>query len=986
MTFFLLLISKLQLFRLSFSELTLLSFAVDINVIFKDVLPSAFLSRWSKSLRTLDKASVLYEQVASEKLCSTEDFDLFVADQNIEDYAKNGQLIKALLSLDDHTSRLVVEVRYVKEMDFASARESTGYSSTSERNGFISATRPVFSYSTGPKCKFVGLSNQGATCYMNSLLQSLFMTPEFREGVYQITVEQDPVKQKDSICFQLQYLFAQMQLSEKHSVETKGLTRSFGWSGADAFQQHDVQELCRVLFDELEERLKGTPKEHLIKDLFEGIMESYVRNIPGAEVKFESLKEEPFMDLSLNIKQFGNPHPIKSVEEGLANFIKPETLDGNNQYQLDPDPANGRTEKMMVDAYKGLQLADLPYILTIQLKRFDFDYETMRRIKITDRVTFPEMLDASSYLCRNPKRKRRMSITEDPPDEQDGESQRMEGDSNLHTSSNCEPSESARNPLWYDLYSVMVHSGSAFGGHYYAYVKDLAEGRWYKFNDAMVTEACWQDVESTFGAYGATTTYLTTATAYMLSYRRREDSRKVQRKLEVPEASNKLRRFLFHCADLCLQELAQAIKISEEALKREEEELRIKRNTWQINVFHGFYHSTVNILKDQSYHQLLERVRESLNSLKDVDVDCIRLRKYNPSNDLLGLPVLSDEEDNPAIESILSCNINLAVETRVDLSMPWKQFQANSSPVRVWLSRDIVGDVDSAILQFSDENDIFYLQEEDTVLDLKRLVMHQYGVDVGELVVAKYRRHSIHREVQFPENATRLKRMFSQWEEDFFFVAKIKSEMLNSLSDVHLFKNSIMSPAVLEASNKIKILFNDLQNQSVGHSIITPISDSLQSAKERMSSMLETNCEKFKILRKAENGMQELNRMQMSLADLGISRGGEYITRLHVEVGAPSKASIYQVQLHLVDSVKQPLSWKELSTVEIDDDLTVAQIKVNLIENLPDSLKCKIDSTDGIPHLRLRSPSMLRFCPELVDEAFAVCLGIHGSCRCFVMI
>ena len=30
---------------------------------------------------------------------------------------------------------------------------------------------------------FVGLNNQGATCYMNSLLQTLFSIPEFRQWV-----------------------------------------------------------------------------------------------------------------------------------------------------------------------------------------------------------------------------------------------------------------------------------------------------------------------------------------------------------------------------------------------------------------------------------------------------------------------------------------------------------------------------------------------------------------------------------------------------------------------------------------------------------------------------------------------------------------------------------------------------------------------------------------------------------------------------------
>ena len=31
---------------------------------------------------------------------------------------------------------------------------------------------------------YVGLINQAMTCYLNSLIQTIFMTPEFRNGIY----------------------------------------------------------------------------------------------------------------------------------------------------------------------------------------------------------------------------------------------------------------------------------------------------------------------------------------------------------------------------------------------------------------------------------------------------------------------------------------------------------------------------------------------------------------------------------------------------------------------------------------------------------------------------------------------------------------------------------------------------------------------------------------------------------------------------------
>jgi len=45
-----------------------------------------------------------------------------------------------------------------------------------------------------------------------------------------------------------------------------------------------------------------------------------------------------------------------------------------------------------------------------------------------------------------------------------------------------------QNSLLYELFSVMVHSGSAAGGHYYACIKSFSDDQWYSFNDQHVSK------------------------------------------------------------------------------------------------------------------------------------------------------------------------------------------------------------------------------------------------------------------------------------------------------------------------------------------------------------------------------------------------------------------------------------------------------------------------------------------------------------------
>lgn len=60
---------------------------------------------------------------------------------------------------------------------------------------------------------YVGLVNQAMTCYLNSLLQALYMTPEFRNALYNWEyIDRSEKDETSSIPFQLQKLFLNLQV------------------------------------------------------------------------------------------------------------------------------------------------------------------------------------------------------------------------------------------------------------------------------------------------------------------------------------------------------------------------------------------------------------------------------------------------------------------------------------------------------------------------------------------------------------------------------------------------------------------------------------------------------------------------------------------------------------------------------------------------------------------------------------------------------
>lgn len=146
----------------------------------------------------------------------------------------------------------------------------------------------LINYDSRKETGYVGIRNQGATCYMNSLIQSLYFTNIFRKAVYRIPTEkEDP---NNSVALALQRCFYNLQYSDE-SVGTTELTKSFGWDSVDAFMQHDVQEFSRVLQDNLELKMKGTLVDGAVTNIFMGKMKSYIKCI---NVDYESSRVEDF--------------------------------------------------------------------------------------------------------------------------------------------------------------------------------------------------------------------------------------------------------------------------------------------------------------------------------------------------------------------------------------------------------------------------------------------------------------------------------------------------------------------------------------------------------------------------------------------------------------------------------------------------------------------------------------------------------------------
>ena len=296
-----------------------------------------------------------------------------------------------------------------------------------------------------------------------------------------------------------------------------------------------------------------------------------------------SSRPSAFDDVNLAIRTFDAAQtPIRSLAAAIEAFIEPETLEGDNAYHCEHCASKQ-------PALKGLRFTMLPPVLCLGLKRFDFDFAELRRVKLHHSVAVPAMLSASTFLEDRAVRQAKRKLAGDNFEADSGEGgssteavsfpKSMElslessdgaaggdifsgegglteggaGDDGEPASGEAAGGQAASGKATsavasgeaaigegrsskssaadqYELFSLLMHSGSALAGHYFCFIKDLSSGTWYKFDDSTVSLATDSQLQAAMGA----TENGSAGSTYMVFYRRVDSAEPLVPPVNVP--------------------------------------------------------------------------------------------------------------------------------------------------------------------------------------------------------------------------------------------------------------------------------------------------------------------------------------------------------------------------------------------------------------------------------------------------------------------
>eukprot|EP00667_Euglena_gracilis_P001133 EG_transcript_1133 len=746
---------------------------------------------------------------------------------------------------------------------------------------YVTRTRLMATYRPKSSTGFVGLKNQGGTCYLNSLLQTLFMTPEFRAHL--LAWRFSPESRTDrNIPFQLQQLMARMQACDHAAIDTRALTASFGWDHSDSFVQHDVQELNRVLFQAIEEYIEKEAYQPFLGQLYEEEMRDVIQCCTCHTRRFRTDK---YQDVALLVKG------CRMLEDSLQCFVQEEVLDG-----IDCDHCGSKQP-----AKKGLEFQRFPKILTLQLRRFDFDYQTFQRVKVHDPLRIPVLLDVRRWL------------PEDVPTVADTQ---------------------------YQLLSILLHRGTALGGHYFVYIRDVTTDKWYSFNDETVEEVSLDDVHTCLhlsapspdavdeaaggpppgesiigplfeGEQRTISGRSDRATPYMLVYR--------SCALPPPDPATpvSIPDYLQLAIDA---ENAQGQLLAEQYLK--------VKDLVELKVFYRCIYYWVIANQNDSLQHLTEQAYEKVSDLKKegVPLSRLRLRLFNPLTIRRGTS-FPGSEGKSLRELGLGAMAVVTFEKRDSEEQEWEDFTCDDIMLRLnrwqeetqnWAWRDhcIRGDA--------------------TVDDLLRSLAKLYQIEVDQLVVC-YKETPTRGRCLTPASpdlrAKRLQGDLNMGDNDNVYVEDIPHCPKDAQGQ--LLPHAICN---IEAVNFWTFHFNKPGAETASEYIVFDSRRSFQDLKAAIGEKLQLPPSEFRLKREKRSQLEAANPMTSIIRHTVVMSG----TLLFVEPGRPLSDNDLHLSVYKYSVQGGVEKLELLSKRVVSRDLPLADLRRDLAQET------------GIPCERLR--------------------------------